>query len=101
MEILKDPQGRETSALFSLAGPLEGKSVLEIGCGDGRLTWRYAAAASQVVGIDPNGEKVVRAIQATPAALRGKVHFEATDLFAYALANPANRFDLALLSWSL
>ena len=101
MAIQLDPQGRETSILFSLAGSFEGKSVLEIGCGDGRLTWRYAAGASRVAGIDPNGDKVARAIENTPAVLRDKVQFVATDLFAYARSNPARRFDLAILSWSL
>jgi cyclopropane fatty-acyl-phospholipid synthase-like methyltransferase len=101
MGIALDPQGRETAALLSMAGLLEGKSVLEIGCGDGRLTWRYAAAASQVIGIDPHEDRIARAIQDTPADLREKMKFEATDLFAYTQENPDRRFDLAILSWSL
>jgi cyclopropane fatty-acyl-phospholipid synthase-like methyltransferase len=101
MEIEFDPQGRETSALLSQTGALQGKSVLEIGCGDGRLTWRYALAAARVVGIDPDGEKVVKAIQDRPVEIDDKVQFLASDLFTYTQANPGERFDLALLSWSL
>jgi cyclopropane fatty-acyl-phospholipid synthase-like methyltransferase len=41
MTVRIDPEGNETDALFALV-ELEGQEVLEIGCGDGRLTWRYA-----------------------------------------------------------
>jgi len=37
MTIRVDPENNETRALFDLAN-LSGKHVLEIGCGDGRLT---------------------------------------------------------------
>lgn len=96
-----DPHERETAALLELAGPLEGKSVLEIGSGDGRLTWRYAPVAAWVVGIDPDGEKVAKAIQDTPETLKEKVEFLAGDLLQYARAHPDKHFDLAILSWSL
>jgi cyclopropane fatty-acyl-phospholipid synthase-like methyltransferase len=42
MSIIKDPEGSEIQALFDLYTDWGGKSVLEIGSGDGRLTWRYA-----------------------------------------------------------
>ena len=41
MTIRTDPEGNETATLFDLVD-LDGAEVLEIGCGDGRLTWRYA-----------------------------------------------------------
>jgi len=41
MVIRTDPENNETRALFDLAD-FKSKRVLEIGCGDGRLTWRYA-----------------------------------------------------------
>ena len=34
---------------------LGGAEVLEIGCGDGRLTWRYAERAAYVTAIEPFG----------------------------------------------
>jgi hypothetical protein len=40
MTVRTDPEGYETDALLNLV-ELEGREVLEIGCGDGRLTWRY------------------------------------------------------------
>ena len=38
---LLDPEGVETRVLHDLVD-FRGKDVLEIGCGDGRMTWRYA-----------------------------------------------------------
>lgn len=96
-----DSQGLETAVLSRLAGSLEGKSVLEIGCGDGRLTWRYAPGAARVAAIDPNGEKIAKAIQQMPDELRDRVQFQVASLEEYLRANPVERFDLAILSWAL
>jgi ubiquinone/menaquinone biosynthesis C-methylase UbiE len=101
MTILEDPQGLEILALFKLA-EFSGKQVLEIGCGDGRLTWLYANRAAKVTGIDPNVERITRARQALPEKLRSKVEFHQLDLEGFAAQlPPGEKFDLALLSWSL
>ena len=42
MPIRLDPQGNEPAALFDFAGSSAGQRVLEIGCGDGCLTWLNA-----------------------------------------------------------
>ena len=71
--------------------------VLEIGVGDGRLTWRYAAQARRVTGIDPLYDDVETARQERPPALP-------VDLaIARGEALPFRRdvFDRAVLSWSL
>ena len=47
MMIRVDPENNEPRALFDLAD-FNGRSVLEIGCGDGRLTWRYADNVAHV-----------------------------------------------------
>ena len=46
MSIRLDPEGNEPAALFDFVGRLAGQRVLEIGCGDGGLTWLYADQAA-------------------------------------------------------
>src|SRR5215211_1251286 len=58
--ITVDPEANETNALFDLV-QLDGAEVLEIGCGDGRLTWRYADRAARVTALEPFGDSIARA----------------------------------------
>ena len=51
---MKDPEGAEVEALAALA-VFSGKRVLEVGCGDGRLTWLYAHEAASVLGCESPG----------------------------------------------
>ena len=47
MAVRVDPEGNEIRALFDLVNRT-GRDVLEVVCGDGRLTWRYADNVSHV-----------------------------------------------------
>ena len=98
MPVLPDPEDTETKALHDYAD-FSGKRVLEIGCGDGRLTWRYADRAASVVAIDPQADDIEIALEDCPADLRAKIEFCVARLED--LDIPAEKFDLALLSWSL
>ena len=98
MPVLPDPEDTETKALHDYVD-FSDKRVLEIGCGDGRLTWRYADRAAHIVAIDPKAEDIEIAIEECPAELRDKIEFRAARLEELDL--PAEKFDLALLSWSL
>ena len=98
MPVLSDPEDTETKALHDYAD-FNGKRVLEIGCGDGRLTWRYADRAASVVAIDPKPEDIEIATEECLADLRHKIEFRAIRLEE--LDIPEEKFDLALLSWSL
>jgi 2-polyprenyl-3-methyl-5-hydroxy-6-metoxy-1,4-benzoquinol methylase len=49
-----DPEGEEIAALAAFVPTLDGARVVEIGCGDGRLTRRYARRAASVLAIDPD-----------------------------------------------
>ena len=98
MAVLPDPEDTETKALHDYAD-FTGARVLEIGCGDGRLTWRYADRAAHVVAIDPDEDDIATALEDCPGDLRPKIDFRALRLDA--LDIPAEKFDLALLSWSL
>ena len=93
-----DPEDTETAALLDFAD-FKGKRVIEIGCGDGRLTWRYATGAAHVTAIGPKADEIETAIQDCPLSLRNHVEFRAVRLEDY--HPPRELFDLALLSWSL
>ena len=98
MPIRLDPEANEPAALVDFSGSLTGKRVLEIGCGDGRLTWLYADGAARAVALDPDVDDIARAIQNCPPRLRGRVEFQAGTIQDF---GSSERFDLALLSWSL
>jgi len=98
MPIQLDPERNEPAALFEFAGSFSGQRVLEIGCGDGRLTWLFAAQAARVVGIDPKPDDIALAIQNCPAPLRGCVEFHVGTIQEF---ETSEIFDLALISWSL
>ena len=100
MTIRVDPENNEPRALFSLAD-LDGRHVLEIGCGDGRLTWRYAGEAGQVTAIDPFEGSIARAKANTPDDLTSRVEFRQAGFEEFVAANSASTFDIAILSWSL
>jgi ubiquinone/menaquinone biosynthesis C-methylase UbiE len=93
-----DPEGNEIQYLHSIA-PLSGAAVLEIGCGDGRLTLRYAASARQVVGIEPRAEPLSLARRSLPPLLRTGVTFVQAN--AEALPFRSGVFAVTILAWSL
>ncbi len=99
MPVRIDPEGHEIAALRALAGPLAGKRVLEIGCGDGRLTWRYAADAAGVLAIDPDRDAIAVAREDLPPSLVSRVELRATGIEE--LYARASSFDLAIFSWAL
>ncbi len=98
MTVLLDPEDTETRALHDYADFTDMR-VLEIGCGDGRLTWHYADRAAHIVAIDPDDEEIATALEECPAEVRHKIVFRAIRLAE--LDPPTEKFDLALLSWSL
>jgi ubiquinone/menaquinone biosynthesis C-methylase UbiE len=93
-----DPEGTEIAAINALVD-VSGKTVLEVGGGDGRLTWRYSELAASVLALDPNEEKISRAIEGIPTPLRSRVTFLVADITDVEL--PQGAFDVAILSHSL
>jgi cyclopropane fatty-acyl-phospholipid synthase-like methyltransferase len=100
MSIRLDPEGHEIAALFDLVN-LGGKDVLEIGCGDGRLTWRYAERARHVVAIEPFAKAIDRARQRILEAVIDKVELRNVGFEDFASTSEPSTFDVAILSWSL
>jgi len=100
MAIIKDPQGNELTTLGALVD-FENRRVLEVGCGDGRLTWRYAGEAAQVTAIDPDSEAIERARVECRGELEERVVFLATTIEDFGISYKGDRFDIAIYAWSL
>jgi 2-polyprenyl-3-methyl-5-hydroxy-6-metoxy-1,4-benzoquinol methylase len=94
----RDEAGVEAAAIADLVS-LDGRHVLDVGCGEGRLTTFAAARAASVYAFDPSAENVAAARTALTGEQRTRVQFAVHD--AEALEPARERFDLALCGWSL
>ena len=94
----KDPEGYEKKYLHQFAD-FKDKRVLEVGCGEGRLTWKYAGASSLTVGFDPDHDALRIAQADSPQDLRAHVHF--ANASASNIPFSKETFDIAILAWSL
>ncbi len=93
-----DVEGTHLAAVLRAADFRE-KHVLEVGSGDGRLTWGIGPIASSVLTFDPDAESVASARAACPAELREKVRFEVAS--AEGIEIEPQSVDLVCFSWSL
>jgi ubiquinone/menaquinone biosynthesis C-methylase UbiE len=100
MAITIDPENHEARALFDIVD-FVGQRVLEIGCGDGRVTWRYADKAGHVTGIDPDAGQIALAQAQLPRQLQGRIEFRSSAFEEFAAATPASAFDIVMLARSL
>jgi len=98
MAVILDPEQAETRVIHELID-FTGKDVLDVGCGDGRLTQRFAEATHSVLGLDPAAESIKLAQAGLPETLKDKVTFAMADITTAEL--PGAAFDVAVLSWSL
>jgi 16S rRNA A1518/A1519 N6-dimethyltransferase RsmA/KsgA/DIM1 with predicted DNA glycosylase/AP lyase activity len=96
MSMQLDPEEHEIRALVTLVPNLQSCRVVEVGCGDGRLTRRYAARVASVFAFDPD-EAAVNVFRSEP--LPDNVDLRA-DTVDRVQIRPATA-DLVLLSWSL
>lgn len=99
-EALSDypPPGMEVRLLEQHVS-LAGRRILEIGCGDGRLTRQFAPAASSVVAIEPDASAVAIARQL--AANEGIDNVEFRVGSAEHVHVRGQPFDVVLFSWAL
>ncbi len=96
MPIELDPEGRELRALLELLPNLHCAHVVEVGCGDGRLTRRYADHAASVLAFDPD-EAAIVAFRSDRLPDRVEVRNDAIDRINI----PRSSADVVLLSLAL
>jgi 16S rRNA A1518/A1519 N6-dimethyltransferase RsmA/KsgA/DIM1 with predicted DNA glycosylase/AP lyase activity len=94
MAIDEDPEDNEIAALDAVAASFAARHVLEIGCGDGRLTRRYVHQAASIVAIDPDAEAIAELRQEMPRVDARAIGVEELDL-------PDHSVDIVLFAWSL
>ena len=99
MPIRIDPEGNEIAALRDSGLSWRGKRVLEIGCGDGRLTLRLARLGADVHAIDPNSESIRAARGKLPTRLASQIRYSVGD--AKKLKHRSGSFDIVVFAWSL
>ena len=99
MPLAMDPAGKEIRALQDITD-WKGKRLLEIGCGDGRLTLRLMAfGPGRIEAVDPDAQRIRLARRKVPAAYAGRIHFHTGH--AEKLKYPADEFDVVVFAWSL
>ena len=97
-EPVRDPENAEHRALQPYL-PQPGHRVLDIGSGDGRLTWHLARTAALVAGIDIDLDELRKAPGARPKTVTAAVCFPAAASETMPFAS--RTFDLATFTWSL
>ncbi len=92
------PEGMEVRLIERFVR-LSGQNILEVGCGDGRLTMQYAPKAATVVAIDPDPASIAEARRARASEGIRNVSFRVGA--GERLHARGALFDVALFSWSL
>jgi ubiquinone/menaquinone biosynthesis C-methylase UbiE len=93
-----DPEGAHLAALRRLT-TFAGRRVLEMGCGEGRLTQGIATEADSVLAFDPVAASVAEAEASFPLELADRVAFRVAS--AEEIEIERGSFDLVVFSWSL
>ena len=93
-----DPEGAHLAALRRLAD-FDGRRVLEMGCGEGRLTRGIAAEAASVLAFDPDAASIAEAQASFPSDLANRVAFLVAS--AGEIEIHRGSFDLVVFSWAL
>jgi ubiquinone/menaquinone biosynthesis C-methylase UbiE len=92
------PDGTEIRLIEQFT-TLRRRRILEVGCGDGRLTFQYARTAGHVLAIDPDRPSIEDALDEQAWLRVPNVTFRVGSVER--LPARGDPFDLALFSWSL
>lgn len=96
MAIRIDPERNEVRALQA-AADWRGRRVLEIGCGEGRLTDRLAELGARIEAIDADAALLRKARRRLAASFAPRVRFRVGT--ADSLEHRAETFDRVVYSW--
>lgn len=97
MNWIRDPEEVEAKYLIQ-AGQFGGKNILEIGCGDGWLTRRFARGVNNIVGVDPSLTDLHEVKEGQPVS---EMNVSIAQAMGEVLPFPSGRFDSALFTSSL
>ena len=98
MTLQRDPEHNEINHLRKVTD-FRGKRALEIGCGEGRMTWQYAKWTESTTAIDLDHDSLRVAKVDRPYDLEDKVQLACVD--SDNLPFSKEKFDIAILAWSL
>ena len=90
------PKNAKSERWSSWSQIFTGAHVIEVGCGDGRLTKRYAERAASVLAFDPD-EVAIAALRSDLPPGRVEVRTDTVDRVDI----PEESADIVLLSWAL
>ncbi len=93
-----DPEGSHLAALRRLQD-FAGARVIEVGCGDGRLTLGIAEHAAAVLAFDPDEAALARARAALPRQGSGRVTYRLASAADIELVPTS--YDVVVFSWTL
>ncbi len=94
-DVAKRFSNTRTSAAIANATVFAGRTVLDIGCGDGTFTLELAALQPRaIVAIDPAADAVARA-RTRSAGMASDIRFEVANV--YDLSPDFGRFDIVVL----
>src|SRR5688572_2437754 len=98
MTLRIDPEQNEVRAIEAVT-EWRHTRVLEIGCGEGRLTQRLARLGAVIHAIDPDAQLIRKARKALPQRWKKSVSFKAGQ--AERLGHKDESFDVVVFAWSL
>ncbi|MFQ6012890.1 MAG: class I SAM-dependent methyltransferase [Thermoplasmata archaeon] len=93
-----DPEGAELETMQRFVS-LDGACLLDVGCGEGRLTAKLATLATEAFGLDPVADDVARGWRATPPEVRRRMTLAVGAGEDLPFRDGA--FDVVFFSWSL
>ena len=99
MALVMDPAGTEIQALKKITN-WRGKRVLEVGCGDGRLTLRLANFnPTKIIALDPDPKSVRTARKNLPEKYKSRIEYRVGNVEH--IKYKSDQFDIIVFSWVL